>query len=65
VIPRFLFEDNGGTGDSCCKDSPRKRRRMKTRKESGLSEKKMGVVWDFESLRFPGRTSGDAEDVTG
>ena len=65
MIPRFLFEDNGGTGDSCCKEGPRKRRRMKTRKESGLSEKKMGVVWDFESLRFPGRTSGDAEDVTG
>lgn len=27
-------------------DGHQKRRRMKTRKSSGLSEKKMGMVWD-------------------
>lgn len=36
---------------------------MKTRRKSEVSEKKMGVVWDFESLRFPGGTRGDAEEV--
>ena len=62
MIPGFLFEDNGGAGDSCCTEGPGKRRRMRTRRESGLSEKKMGVVWDLE---VSWGSSGDTEEVAG
>lgn len=43
-------------------EGPGKRRRMRTRRESGLWEKKMGVVWDFE---VSWGSSGDAEEVAG
>lgn len=62
MIPRFLFEDNGGTGDSCCKGSQEEEEDED--KEEWSSERKW--VWSgTESLRFPGQASGDAEDVTG